>query len=245
MYRPKRLKRKARRVLHKIVAAAVFASTTIVTIVGFALVDDVNKEQLIPPIIAEDISDEKEAYFATLALVQSREGEEFRAAVEEYYAALQTQTTSTLPEKFMQLPLESEVITHIYESAVEANIPPEILFSIAWRESTFNPQAKSGTNDHGLFQINEINFNWLSQALEVNFEENVYDPFTNTDGSVYILTNYISRYRNEDWHHVLMRYNLGPGGASKLIKEGTNSTAYSRAILEYAEETFGFVAESF
>ena len=150
---------------------------------------------------------------------------------------------SILPEKFDFIPLDVELKEYIYISAVNANIPAEILFSIAWRESTFNPEAKSGTNDHGLFQINECNFDTLSKEYGYTYDEfceKIYDPYVNTDCSIYILTECRDDYNNSNWHHVLMRYNMGPRRTDELFKEGTWSSKYSRSIIAYAAETFNF-----
>ena len=142
------------------------------------------------------------------------------------------------------IPLDKELKEYIYDSATEANIPPEVLFSLIWKESTFNADAKSTTNDHGLCQINEINFKELSKKFgytEEEFKQEIYNPYTNVDSAIYLLSQYRDNYNNDNWHHVLMRYNLGPSGANKFFKSGTYSTEYSRAILDYAEECFNFI----
>ena len=150
---------------------------------------------------------------------------------------------SILPEKFDFIPLDEELKEYIYTSAIEADIPAEVIFSLAWKESTYNPGASSGTNDHGLFQINECNFKYLSKLYGYTYEEfceKIYDPYVCTDSAILILSQNRDNYHNDNWHHVLMRYNLGPSGAAELFNEGIYSTKYSRALLEYAAETFGF-----
>lgn len=154
-----------------------------------------------------------------------------------------TTTTATLPAMYEYIPLDTNLKEFIYLSAIKANIPPEIMFALAYRESSFNPNNISGTNDHGLFQINACNFEWMAKVFNCSYEEvvnSIYDPYFNTQCAIYILTNYRDNYTNENWHHVLMRYNLGPSGASKKFKEGMYTTAYTRKIMEYAESNFGF-----
>lgn len=146
-------------------------------------------------------------------------------------------------DKFMELPLDRELIQYIYNKAIEYDIPPEILFSVAWKESTYNPNAKSSTNDHGLFQINECNFKSLANKFGWSldtFWKNIYDPYVNTDCAVIILKDCRDKYNNDNWHHVLMRYNLGPGKTNEFFADGIYSTKYSRATVKYAADKFGF-----
>ena len=156
-------------------------------------------------------------------------------AIDNYRNAILTQ--------YSDIPLDDDLIVYIYDSALNANIPPEILFSIARVESNYNLNIVSATDDHGLFQINKCNFSWLSNAVGYTyneFAENIYDGRLNTDCAIIILTAYIKNYRNSNWHHVLMRYNLGPGGADNMFSDGIYSTYYSRLVLSHAENTFGF-----
>jgi hypothetical protein len=159
--------------------------------------------------------------------------------------ATQTKTdvSTTVPEKFNSVPLDNELKKYIYKSAVDAKIPVEIMFAMAWKESTFNPNAKSSTDDHGLFQINRINFERMAAKFGYTYEEicnKIYDPYVNTDCAVSIIKEYRDNYTNDNWHHVLMRYNMGPGKATSLFNSGVYSSQYSRAIISYAKNNFGF-----
>lgn len=154
-----------------------------------------------------------------------------------------TQPNIELPEKFDTVPLDDAVKAYIYTSAIEANIPPELMFSLAWKESNFNPAAVSASNDHGLFQINKGNFKSLAQIFDCDYDafcEKIYDPYFNTDCSIYMLARYRNNYINDNWHHVLMHYNMGPSRATELFNQGIYSSYYSRAILSYAKDNFGF-----
>ena len=106
----------------------------------------------------------------------------------------------------------------------------------------YDAEIVSKSDDHGLFQINRFNFKHLAEKLGVTLEEfqkMIYDPYVNTDCMIIILTECRDNYSNQNWHHVLMRYNLGPTNASKSFAEGVYSTWYSQTILDYAEEEFG------
>ena len=142
------------------------------------------------------------------------------------------------------IPLDDNLKSYIIEKATAAGIPSEVMFAMAWKESSFNPDAKSGTNDHGLFQINEINFARLAEHFGLSdIYTQIYDPYINTDCAIYILSECKNNYHNDNWHHVLMRYNQGPGGAQNSFNSGVYSSNYSRAALQYAAENFGFSAE--
>lgn len=124
----------------------------------------------------------------------------------------------------------SEELQAVTRSMCEAyEVPLALILAIMERESNFNPDAVSRTNDYGLMQINKINFeNLLAQGI---------DPLTyegNIEAGCKILGEYIKRYG--DIELALMAYNCGPTGARRLWDAGTHSTAYSRAVKETYEK---------
>ena len=154
------------------------------------------------------------------------------------------EASATIPAMYDYIPLDNNLKSYIIEKATAAGIPSEVMFAMAWKESSFNPNAKSGTNDHGLFQINAINFARLAEHFGLSdIYTQIYDPYINTDCAIYILSECKNNYHNDNWHHVLMRYNQGPGGAQDSFNSGVYSSNYSRAALQYAAENFGFSAE--
>jgi soluble lytic murein transglycosylase-like protein len=139
------------------------------------------------------------------------------------------------------VPLAPRLQNYIIGQCDQNDIPKEIVFALAWKESTFNPAASSTTRDHGLFQINEINFEHLSEKFEVDdIIGNIYDAEFNTDCAIQLLRECINEFGTSDWHTVLMAYNMGRTGARNALKQGIYSTKYSRAILTYAEKELGF-----
>lgn len=116
------------------------------------------------------------------------------------------------------------------------DVPLALILAVMERESNFNPDAVSRTNDYGLMQINKINFETLlSQGI---------DPLTyegNIEAGCMILGGHIERYG--DVELALMAYNCGPTGARRLWDAGTYSTAYSRAVMQAYEKWRGVLAE--
>lgn len=151
-------------------------------------------------------------------------------------------TTEIDISKYSNVPLDSDVIKHLVETANSIGIPEEIMMAMAWRESTYTPSVVSASNDHGLMQINKCNFSTLAKNFDKTaseFAKDIYDPCFNIDCSAYILKNCMDTF-GSDWHKVLMAYNMGPTGASNAIKNGNYSSSYSRAIIDYATSEFNY-----
>ena len=121
--------------------------------------------------------------------------------------------------------LAPELVSIMIEMSDKHTIPLALIIAMAERESGFNPDAVSRTNDYGLMQINKINYGWLN-----NIGINPTTPKGNIEASCYIISTAIKKYG--DYHKALMAYNCGDTGAAKLWKQGVYSTAYSRAVME-------------
>jgi len=121
--------------------------------------------------------------------------------------------------------LSYELQTVMQEYCTEYNVPYALALAVAERESNFNPDAKSGTNDYGLMQINKINHKQLKELG--------IDPLThkgNIHAGILMLSQKLERYG--DYELALMAYNCGDTGAKRLWDAGTYSTKYSRAVME-------------
>lgn len=98
-------------------------------------------------------------------------------------------------------------------------------------ESMFDADAVSATNDYGLMQINQNNHDWLTKTLGV---EDYLDPYQNMRAGCYVLRKLFERYQNVEL--VLMCYNMGENGASRLWKNGIYSTVYTEQVLDYQKQ---------
>lgn len=99
------------------------------------------------------------------------------------------------------------------------------------KESDFQPNIISNTNDYGLMQINEINHLYLKEQLEVT---NFLEPHDNIKSGMFILRKLFEKYETPE--KVLMAYNMGETGASKLWEQGVFETNYSKTVLKYQQE---------
>lgn len=143
---------------------------------------------------------------------------------------------STVQPEPLPLPVRDDIVsdgtllTYDLQLIMQAyceqyQVPYALALAVADRESRFNPDAISGTNDFGLMQINKINHGWLN--------EKGIDPLSyegNIEAGVLMLSQAIEKYG--DYELALMAYNCGDAGAKRLWNEGTYSTKYSRAVME-------------
>lgn len=121
--------------------------------------------------------------------------------------------------------LSPELQKIMQEKCKEYGVPYALALAVADQESRFDPDAKSGTDDHGLMQINSINFEWLR---EKGIEPLTYEG--NIEAGVLILSKALNRYGEMEL--ALMAYNCGDTGAKRLWNAGTYSTQYSRSVME-------------
>lgn len=89
---------------------------------------------------------------------------------------------------------------------------------------------KNGSTDHGLMQINSCNHEWLSQELGI---ADFYNPSQNIQAGTYILSLLTAKYDN--YHRVLMAYNMGESRTRQLWRQGIRSSKYSREVIRKYE----------
>ena len=132
------------------------------------------------------------------------------------------------------IPLSEDLQRYAFQKCKEYNIEYPVLLGLMRKESTFDPRAKSSTGDYGLCQINQCNHNWMREVFGANWDP--MDPYDSIDASVYILDNYRRTYHCDNYHVLLMNYNIGHGNAVECFGKGIYSSKYSRAIMDYARE---------
>jgi len=133
------------------------------------------------------------------------------------------------------IPLDKDIQKYLYDKCKEYNVPYDLALGVIKVESNFNPSLihknSNGSRDYGLFQINTINHQWLSEELGIT---DFLNPYQNIDAGVYMLSQLLKKY--DDEHIVLMSYNMGEQAAKNLVNRGIYSSRYSRRVVEIKEE---------
>ena len=132
---------------------------------------------------------------------------------------------------YFDVPLSEELQDYIREKCSEYEVPMELVIALIDKESSFQSDVVSTTNDYGYMQINSCNHEWLSSTLGVS---NFLDPKENILCGVYILSEHLEK-TNGDVELALMRYNCGASGARSLWDKGIYSTSYSRSVMTLYE----------
>jgi hypothetical protein len=106
-----------------------------------------------------------------------------------------------------------------------------LIMAIISCESNYDPSVISSTNDYGLMQINEINHDDLTTILGVT---DYLDPYQNIRAGCFTVRKLFEKY--QDTNMVLMCYNMGETGASRLWENGVYATAYSEKVTQVQEQ---------
>lgn len=137
------------------------------------------------------------------------------------------------------IPLDEDIQQYAFQKCIENGINYQIFLGLMRKESSFNPNAKSGTGDYGLCQINQINHETMKEVFGSDWDWS--NPYDSIDASIYLLSKLVPNYSN--WHHVLMAYNAGVRGAKEnYFDKGIYTTKYSRGVIEYATE-YGYTGD--
>ena len=130
----------------------------------------------------------------------------------------------------LDVPLDESMQEFIYCLSYGYSVDFPFVMALIERESSFQIDVISASNDYGLMQINKINHKWLTETIGVT---DFLDPYQNIRSGVFILRRLFEKY--EDPALVLMAYNMGETGAKRLWKQGVYSTDYVEDILQQAD----------
>lgn len=129
------------------------------------------------------------------------------------------------------VPLSEDIQRFIYYLASAYEIDYPLVLAMIERESHFEADTISPTNDYGLMQINRINHAQLNKELGVN---DFLDPYSNIKAGMFMLRKLFEKYEAVDT--VLMAYNMGESGAKRLWVKGIFESKYSSSICAKADE---------
>lgn len=116
----------------------------------------------------------------------------------------------------------------IEQAANRAGVDPRLLASLAWQESAFRPDARSGAGAMGLTQL------MPGTARELGVDPN--DPVANLEGGARYLRKQIDRFGSVEL--ALAAYNAGPGKVARAggIPDIAQTQDYVRKVMgHYAE----------
>ena len=142
----------------------------------------------------------------------------------------ETEPVETEPEEteppviLYDVPLDAELQLHIIETAERYGIDPAIIFAMAFRESTYNPDCVGdGGDSYGLMQVQP---KWHSERMERLGCFDLLDPYQNVTVAIDYLNEMLEWY-GRDVAKALTAYNRG-------FYEGT-ITEYAKAVMNIAE----------
>lgn len=131
----------------------------------------------------------------------------------------------------LDVPLNKDLQEFIFYLSAGYNIDFTLVMALIQHESEFQADVISKTNDYGLMQINTCNHEWLSETLGIS---DFLDPYSNVRSGLFILRKLFEKYETPT--KVLMAYNMGETGASRLWEQGIYETNYTKAILKNQEK---------
>ena len=124
---------------------------------------------------------------------------------------------------------------YLWSICREAGVDYYMVLAMIERESGYRYDATGDSgNSKGLLQVQERFHKDRMQAVGAT---DLYNPYDNMRVAVHFLKEIQDRYlASSGAHCVLMVYNMGATGANRLWAEGIYSTAYTRQILQRAQE---------
>ena len=124
---------------------------------------------------------------------------------------------------------------YLWNTCRDAGVDYYTVLALIERESGYRYDATGDRGrSKGLMQIQE---KWHRNRMTELGVTDLYNPYGNMKVGVDFLKEMQDKYLDKGGaHRVLMAYNMGASGAKKLWEDGTYSTAYSREILQRAQE---------
>lgn len=179
---------------------------------------------LIPQSGAADI--EPEEVSPDVLIYGAPDGKIYEGGFPEYYELENDFVfTTEIPVTFGE---DLQEFTYYLSAAYD--IDYTLVLAIISKESAFMPDGISSTNDYGLMQINACNHEWLTEELGIT---DFIDPYENIKAGLFILRGLFEKY--DSTSKVLMAYNMGENGASKLWEQGIFESNYSKDVLQKQE----------
>ena len=134
----------------------------------------------------------------------------------------------------LDVDMDEDLQEYVFNLCYCYNIDWTLVMALIEKESQYESNAVSSTDDYGLMQINKSNFEWLTDVTGVTDFLNAKD---NIRCGVFVLRKLFEKY--DDPCKVLMAYNMGENGAGKLWDMGIYQTEYSQDVLTIQQRMEG------
>lgn len=133
-----------------------------------------------------------------------------------------------VPDDFepLDVAMDADLQEFVFCICKAYNLDFTFVMAMIENESSYQADVVSDTGDWGLMQINKGNFEMLTAATGVT---DYLDPYQSIIAGCYVLKDLFEKY--EEPNKVLMAYNMGEGGASKLWEKGVFVSDYSDKVL--------------
>lgn len=131
----------------------------------------------------------------------------------------------------LNVPMDEDLQEFIFCLSQAYEMDFTFVMALIQQESGYTPDVISRTNDYGLMQINEINHPYITETLGIT---DFLEPYNNVRSGMFILRKLFEKYETPE--KVLMAYNMGETGASRLWKQGIFESNYSKSVLQIQRE---------
>lgn len=131
----------------------------------------------------------------------------------------------------LDVPMDEDLQEFVFYLSAAYEMDFTFVMALIQQESDFRSDVVSATNDYGLMQINEINHPYLQEQLGIT---DFTEPYGNVRAGMFILRKLFEKYETSE--KVLMAYNMGETGASRLWEQGIFEINYSKSVLQIQQE---------
>lgn len=131
----------------------------------------------------------------------------------------------------LDVPISEDLQEFIFYLSEGYEIDFTFVMALIQQESSFRADVISNTNDYGLMQVNERNHALITEALGIT---DFLEPYNNIRSGMFILRKLFEKYETPE--KVLMAYNLGEAGATRLWEQGVFEINYSKSVFQKQQE---------
>lgn len=142
-------------------------------------------------------------------------------------------------DNFIRVPYKYD--EYITKYSKEYKVDRDLVASIIYNESRFNPDAKSNQDAHGLMQIQPETAIWVSSKMGIKDYSNkdLYNPEKNIKMGTWYISYLLNKFQDE--RIAIAAYNAGPTIVSKWLKDPRYSNESGELIAIPYNDTAKYV----